>query len=49
MNADKALSIGTAIVAVAAITTVVAHKNSAKVITAIGKSFSSSLRAAMGN
>lgn len=49
MNADKALSIGTAIVTVALVTTVVAHKNSAKVITAIGRSFSNSLRAAMGH
>lgn len=49
MNADKALSIGTAIVTVALVTTIVAHPNSAKVITAVGKAFSGSLRAAMGH
>ena len=49
MNADKALSIGSSIVLVALVTTVVAHPNSAKVIKAIGQSFSGSLRAAMGH
>ena len=49
MNADKALSIGSAIVTVALVTTIVAHPNSAKVIKAIGQSFSGSLRAAMGH
>lgn len=49
MNADKALSIGSAIVTVALVTTIVAHPNSSKVILAIGKSFSGSLRAAMGH
>lgn len=45
---DKVSDIALAIVAVAMITTVVAHKNSAKVITAVGNSFSSSIRAATG-
>lgn len=49
MNADKALSIGSAIVTVALVTTIVAHPNSAKVIKAVGSSFSSALRAAMGH
>ena len=49
MNADKALSIGTAIVTVALVTTIVAHPNSAKVIKAVGQAFSGSLRAAMGH
>lgn len=48
MNADKALSIGSAIVTVALVTTIVSHPGSAKVITAIGNSFSGAIRAAMG-
>lgn len=48
MNADKALSIGSAIVTVALVTTIVAHPQSARVITAVGSAFSNSLRAAMG-
>lgn len=48
MNFDKALSIGSAIVTVALVTTIVAHPQSAKVITAVGNSFANSLRAAMG-
>jgi hypothetical protein len=49
MNADKALSIGSALVTVALVTTIVAHPNSAKIITSFGKAFASSLRAAMGH
>lgn len=48
MNVDKLASIGSAIVAVALVTTIVAHPQSAKVIQAIGTAFSGSLRAAMG-
>jgi hypothetical protein len=48
VNADKVLAIGAAIVTVALVTTVVAHPQSASVISAIGNAFSSSLRAAMG-
>ena len=45
---DRVSDIALAIVAVAMITTIVGHKNSAKVITAVGNSFSSSIRAATG-
>lgn len=48
MNADKALSIGSAIVTVALVTVIVSNPNSAKVIRAVGDSFSGALRAAMG-
>lgn len=48
MNIDKLASIGSAIVAVALVTTIVAHPQSAKVISAVGASFSGALRAAMG-
>ena len=48
MNADKALSIGSAIVTVAMVTVIVSHPGSAKVIRAVGDAFSGSLRAAMG-
>jgi hypothetical protein len=49
MNADKALSIGSALVTVALVTTIVAHPNSAKIIKSFGNAFASSLRAAMGH
>lgn len=49
MNADKALSIGTAIVAVAMVTTIVAHPTSAKIINSIGNAFTGAIKAAMGN
>lgn len=48
MNFDKALSIGSAIVTVALVTTIVSHPTSAEVIRAIGTAFSGALRAAMG-
>ena len=48
MNADRALSIGSAIVTVALVTTIVSHPTSAAVIKAVGDAFSGSLRAAMG-
>lgn len=48
MNADKALSIGSAIVTVALVTTIVAHPQSAAIIKAVGGAFAGSLRAAMG-
>jgi len=47
-NLDSITSIALAIVGVALVTTVVVHPQSAKIITASGKAFSSSLRAAMG-
>lgn len=49
MNADKALSIGSAIVTVALVTTIVSHPQSAKIIRAFGDAFSGSIRAAMGS
>lgn len=48
MNADRAFSIGSAIVTVALVTTIVSHPTSASVIKAVGDAFSNSLRAAMG-
>jgi hypothetical protein len=48
VNADKLLSIGSSIVMVALVTTIVIHPESSKVITAVGAAFSGSLRAAMG-
>lgn len=48
MNADKLLSIGSSIVMVALVTTIVIHPESSKVITAVGSAFAGSLRAAMG-
>lgn len=49
MNADKALSIGSAIVTVAMVTVIVSHPQSAKIIRAFGDAFAGSIRAAMGN
>jgi hypothetical protein len=49
VNADKVLSIGSAIVVVAGVTVVVSHPTSAKVINAVGSAFSGALRAAMGH
>lgn len=46
---NKAFDIAMAIVAVAGITTVVAHKETAKDITSGGNAFIGSLRAAEGN
>lgn len=48
MNADKALSIGSAIVTVAMVTVIVSHPQSAKIITATGNAFAGAVRAAMG-
>lgn len=48
MNVDKFVNIAGAIVGVAAITTIVAHPQSAQVIRAVGDSFAGTLRAAMG-
>lgn len=49
MNADKILSIGSAIVTLAMVTVVVSHPQSARIITATGRAFSGSIRAAMGD
>lgn len=48
MNADKLVNIGSAIVTVALVTTIVSHPQSAKIIRSVGDAFSSTLRAAMG-
>jgi hypothetical protein len=48
VNADKALSIGSAIVTVALVTTIVAHPQSAAIIKSVGSAFAGALRAAMG-
>jgi len=48
LNLDRVFNIGGMIVVLAIVTTVVAHKQSAAVISSIGKSFSGSIRAAMG-
>lgn len=48
MTWDRAFSIGGAIVTVALVTTVVAHRNTASVVNALGRAFSGSIRAAMG-
>lgn len=48
MNLDRGFSILAAIVGVALVTTVVAHKNSAKVIGSLGNAFTGALRAATG-
>lgn len=48
MNADKALGIVASIVTLAMVTVVVSHPQSAKIITASGRAFAGSLRAAMG-
>lgn len=45
---NKFADIALAIVAVAMITTIVSHRNSARVITAAGNAFSGSIRAATG-
>jgi hypothetical protein len=46
---DRIANIVGAIIVVALVTTIVAHKNTASVISASGNALSSSLRAAMGN
>lgn len=46
---DKIVGVGSLIVGVAMIATIVGSKNSATIITAFGNSFSGSLRAAMGH
>lgn len=48
MNLDKLLNLGSAIIGVALVTTIVAHPQSAAVIKSVGDSFSGTLRAAMG-
>lgn len=45
---DKVADVLMAIVAVAMVTTIVAHPNSARVVTAAGRAFSNSIRAATG-
>lgn len=45
---DRIADIAMAIVGVALVTTIVAHKNSAEVVSSVGRAFSSSIRAATG-
>lgn len=46
---DRIFNLLGAIVVVALVTTVVAHPNSAKVVSALGSTFAGSLRAAQGH
>lgn len=48
MNGDRIASILGSIVFVALVTTIVAHKNTSKIVSSLGGAFSSSIRAAMG-
>lgn len=48
MNADKALSIGSAIVTLAMVTVIVSHPQSAAIIKATGSAFAGAVKAAMG-
>ena len=48
MTVDRVFNVLGAIVAVALVTTLVAHKNTAQVVGSVGNAFSGSLRAAMG-
>lgn len=48
MNMDRIANIAGAIITVALVTTVVAHRNTANVVNALGRAFSGSIRAAMG-
>lgn len=48
MNLDRVFNIAGMIVVLGIVTTIVAHKQSAAVISSIGKTFSGSIRAAMG-
>lgn len=48
MNLNGVFGVASAIVGVALVTTIVSHKESAKVVAAIGSAFSSSIRAAQG-
>lgn len=49
MNADRIANIFGGIITVALVTTIVSRPTTAGVIRAVGDSFSSSIRAAMGN
>lgn len=48
MNFDRGFNLLAALIGVALVTTLVAHKNTAKVIGAAGSAFNGSLRAAQG-
>lgn len=48
MNLDGVFSIASALVTVALVTTIVAHKESANVIKALGTAFTGALSAAQG-
>lgn len=48
MSFDRIADVAIAIVGVALVTTIVAHRESARVVTAAGRAFSESIRAATG-
>lgn len=48
MNADRFFNILAMIVGLALVTTLVAHRNTARVISSAGGAFNGSIRAAMG-
>lgn len=48
MKVNNAFDVAGAIVLVALVTTIVAHKNTAAQITAVGNAFSNSIKAALG-
>jgi hypothetical protein len=48
MGGDRIFNVMSSIVTVALVTTIVAHPQSAKVITAMGSAFAGSIRAATG-
>lgn len=45
---DRAFDILAGITAVAMVTTIVAHKNTSRVVSSVGKAYSEALNAAMG-
>lgn len=49
MNAHGLLNVAMAIVAVAGVTTIVGHPNSAGIISSIGNAFQGSIKSALGS
>lgn len=48
MSLDRLFGVASALVTVALVTTIVSHKDSASIVTAIGKAFNGALSAAQG-
>lgn len=48
MTVDRIANVAAAIVTVALVTTLVSSQNTAKIVQAVGSTFTSSIRAAMG-